>query len=98
MHSHARATADQVPSRPRAARDRESLVSGLAVAAVAIAAVLAAVMHTPTQDRSDAPRLALAGVGVSHARQQVALPATCAECGVVEAVEPPGLSNRPGPG
>lgn len=85
MHTHAHATPDEAPGGSRGPRDRESLVSGLAVAAVAVAAVLAAVMHGPTGARTDAPRVSFAAAGQAPQRHA---PAPCAECGVVEAVVP----------
>lgn len=81
---HDRATADEAPADSRGPRDREGLVTGLSVAAVTIAAVLAAVMQSPPERRPDAPRLALAG---AEAPQRHA-PAACAECGVVETAVP----------
>lgn len=91
MQRHARASTDRDALDSRASQRREGVVSGLAVAAVAIAALLAAVMHTRPEGRSDGPRLALAAAAVVQApplagRSEVV--AACAECGVVEAVVP----------
>lgn len=95
MQRHARATAnDEHPDRSAPQR-REALVTGLAVAAVAIAAVLAAVMHTRQGARGGAPWLALGAGGdvirTSQAEAPGDLAAGCVECGVVEAVVPLGM-------
>lgn len=84
---HARATADDVPPPSGGRPDREGVVAALAVTAVTVAAVLAAVMHAPPGGRPDAPRPALAGEPVQAHHTRLA---ACTECGVVEAVVPPG--------
>ena len=95
MQRHARAAADDEHSDRSAPQPREALVTALAVVAVAMAAVLAAVMHTRPDGRGGAPRLTLDASGVIQApalaRPRDELAATCAECGVVEAVIPLGL-------
>lgn len=88
MRRHARATADDEHRRPDETQRREWLVTRLAVAAVALAAVLAAVMHAPQDGGPDAARLAAAGGVQAPQRDQLAAP--CAQCGVVEAVMPLG--------
>lgn len=91
MQRNARATAEE-RSSASAPQRREGLVSALAVAAVAIAAVLAAMLHSPRDGRADAPRLALAAAGVVQApalaSQRDPFATACAECGVVEAALP----------
>lgn len=90
MHSRARTTADD--DLPQGDPPRERLVTVTAVAAVAVAAVLAAVMHRPGDTHPVAPRLALAAAGVVQALppQRAAVASPCAECGVIEAVVPIG--------
>lgn len=63
MHRHARATADHELLRPGVPQRREGLVSGLAVAAVTIAALLAAAMHA----RPDTRPAACAECGIVEA-------------------------------
>lgn len=89
MHLPARTTADDDKSgSPEPAR-RERLVTGLAVATVAIAALAAAVMHP----RPDGPRLALTGAGVVQAPPLDAGSRVTVEGGTVRV-----LPDRPGPG
>jgi hypothetical protein len=94
MHRHARATADDERSTASASQRRERLVTVLTVVPVVVTAVLAAVMHAPQDGRAGAPRLALASTGGVQAPPLAArgdrFVATCAECGVVEAVVPLG--------
>lgn len=91
MQRHARASTDRDAPDSRASQRRERVVSGLAVAAVAIAALLAAVMHTRPEGSTNGPGMALAAAAVVQApplagRSEAA--AACADCGVVEAVVP----------
>lgn len=91
MPTHAHATTDRDEPDARASQRREGVVSGLSVAAVAIAALLAAVMHPGQEGLADVPRLALASATVVQApplASRSEAGAACAECGVVEAVVP----------
>jgi hypothetical protein len=92
MQRHAHATTDDERLPASALQRREGLVTVLAVASVAVAAVLAAATHTPRDALGDAPRVARGGTVVVQApplasRRGHVAPA-CAECDGVAAVVP----------